>query len=193
MTRQLWEKYFKEHINDGSNFVHYTGMIEAKSNYNVVEDDIAWLKKETVSVDVEDNKTEDMGVFITTELNKLTKAKNKLKAEQNEVWARSHIPLIKRMMDDAGKDSISLHSVVTELVPQDERYGNTDYPEATIATDVRRRLQNGLAGKVIEPKKGGLTAQGISFDDGYNYWVKIDHAAKGNTKVFIERGKDFNR
>lgn len=45
MTKKLWEQHFKEHITDGSNFVHYAGLIEAKSNYNMIADDISWLKK----------------------------------------------------------------------------------------------------------------------------------------------------
>ena len=48
-------------------------MIEAKSNYNVIEDDISWLQKQDVSVVTANGKVEKVGFFSTTELNKITK------------------------------------------------------------------------------------------------------------------------
>jgi len=48
-----------------------------------------------------------------------------------------------------------------------------------------------LSGKVNS--KNGLASEGISIDDGYNYWIKRDHTKAGAAKVFIQRGKDFKR
>ena len=84
MTRRLWEEYFADHVTDGSTFIHYTGLIEAKSNYNIVEDDISWLRKETEDIVTTDGKAEKTGVFSLTNLNKITRAKNKLKMEELE-------------------------------------------------------------------------------------------------------------
>ena len=190
MTRKLWEEYFSEYVQDGTTFIHYTGLIEAKSNYNMVEDDIVWLKKNSIQVPVEDG-FENSGVFTRTDLTKITKTKNKLKAEKNEQYARSWIPMISNIMGD--KDECTLNQAVEVISHQDERWGNPDYKEATIKSDVRRKLENGLRGKITDKKSGGLTSAGIEFDDGYNYWIKTDPSRDGAAKIFIQRGKDFKR
>jgi len=192
MTKKVFEKKFKQHLKDGSRFTHYAGLIEAKSNYNIVEDDINWLKKNSVSLEVVDtagNKVEEsLGVFSTTDLNKITRAKNKLKAEQNENYVRSNLHIIKTLMVD---DECTLNAAVEELLTRDPAHADPDVEEATIKTRIRRQLENGLSGKV--DSKNGLASEGISFDDGYNYWIKRDHTKKGAAKVFIQRGKDFKR
>jgi hypothetical protein len=190
MTRKLWEQYFKDHVTDGSSFVHYAGLIEAKSNYNVVEDDIAWLRKNSLEVDTIKGK-EKTGVFSITDLNSITKAKNKLKAAKNEEYARSHIPTIKKLMEEKGADTITLHSAVMAILPEDPKFADESINEKTIISAIRRKLENGLHGKEKDLKKGGLTNVGIEFDDGYNYWIKRDHSQEGAAKVFIERGKSF--
>mgnify|MGYP000035257083 CR=1 FL=1 len=192
MTRKLWEEYFKDHVTDGSTFVHYAGLIEAKSNYNVVEDDIVWLRKNSVDVQTTNGK-EKTGVFESTDLNKITKAKNKLKAAMNEQYARGQIPVIRNLMEENNTDIISLNSAVLAILPEDPRIADESINEATIKTSVRRKLENGLHGKEKDLKRGGMTQMGIEADDGYNYWVKRDHSKEGATKVFIERGKDFKR
>ena len=192
MTRKLWEEYFKDHITDGTTFIHYAGLIEAKSNYNVVEDDICWLRKNSVDVDTDKGK-EKTGVFSITDLNKITKSKNKLKAAKNEEYARSFIPLIKKLMEEKGGNLISLHSAVMTILPNDPRAADESINEKTIITSIRRKLENGLHGKQEDLKKGGLAAMGIEFDDGYNYWIKRDNSKDGAAKVFIERGRDFKK
>tara|TARA_B100001964_G_scaffold131352_1_gene145145 strand:+ start:3112 stop:5259 length:2148 start_codon:yes stop_codon:yes gene_type:complete len=189
MTRKLWDDHFKEHVTDGSNFVHYTGLIEAKSNYNIIADDILWLKKNDVSVTTVDGFAEKTGCYSTTDLNKISKAKNKLKAAKNLQWCRSQMPTIVAMFKD--KDRITLNSVVMELLPLDPDYANELVLEATIKTRIRRKIDNALSGK--EETKDGLQMQGIAWDDGYNYWVKRDHTSAGAAKLFIERAVDFKR
>tara|TARA_B100000029_G_scaffold114628_1_gene107147 strand:- start:4459 stop:6642 length:2184 start_codon:yes stop_codon:yes gene_type:complete len=190
MTRKLWEGYFSEYVQDGTTYTHYTGLIEAKSNYNMVEDDIIWLKKNSMEVPVEGG-IERSGVFTVTGLTKITKTKNKLKAEKNEQYARSWLPTISQIMKD--KDEITLNSAVEVISHHDERWGNSDYKEATIKSDVRRKLENGLRGKIEKDKSGALTSEGVDFDDGYNYWIKTDPSRDGAAKIFIQRGKDFKR
>ena len=189
MTRKLWEDHFKEHVTDGSNFVHYTGLIEAKSNYNIIADDILWLKKNDVEVKTADGFTEKTGCYSTTDLNKITQAKNKLKAAKNLQWCRAQMPTIITMFED--KDRITLNSVVMELLPRDPDYANDLVLESTIKTRIRRKLDNALSGK--EETKDGLEKQGIAWDDGYNHWVKRDHTSSGAAKLFIERAVDFKR
>ena len=189
MTRKLWDDHFKEHITDGSSWVHYAGLIEAKSNYNVIEDEILWMQKLDVSVTTVDGFTERTGYFTTTDLNKITKAKNKLKAAKNLQWCRAQMPTIISMFE--GKDRITLNSVVMELLPLDPDHANDLVQESTIKTRIRRKLENALSGK--EETKDGLQMQGIAWDDGYNYWVKRDHTSAGAAKLFIEKGKDFKR
>ena len=190
MTRKLWDDHFKEHITDGSNWVNYAGLIEAKSNYNVIESDISWLKKETVEVTTHDGFTEKTGYLTTTDLNKITRAKNKLKAAKNLQWVRAQMTKIISLFED-GKDRITLNSVVMELLPLDPDHANDLVQESTIKTRIRRKLENALSGK--EETKDGLQMQGIEWDDGYNYWVKRDHTAAGSAKLFIERAVDFKR
>ena len=192
MTRKLWEEHFKDHITDGSTFVNYAGLIEAKSNYNVVEDDISWLRKNSVNVQTKKG-IEKTGVFSSTDLNKITKAKNKLKAAKNEEYARANIPVIRELMEKKGTNSITLHAAVMEILPEDPRSADESINEKTIITSIRRKLENGLHGKEKDPKKGGTTSMGIEADDGHNYWIKRDHSKEGAAKVFIERGKDFKR
>lgn len=192
MTRKLFDEFFKAHITDGSTFTHYAGLIEAKSNYNVVEDDISWLKKQEVTLDVYDESNnavvEKLGVFSTTDLNKISKAKNKLKAIANEEWAKSKISIIKGLMKD---NECTLNKAVEVLAPMEDDFSDDKVDEGTIKTRVRRKLENGLNGKVDH--KNGATAQGVSHDDGFNYWIKRDHTKAGAAKVFIQRGKDFSK
>ena len=191
MTRKLWDHHFKEHITDGTNFVHYSGMIEAKSNYNVIEEDISWLQKQDVSVVTADGFTEKVGFFSTTELNKITKAKNKLKAAKNLQWVKSQMSKIISVFEIKGEDKITLNSIVNELLPLDPDFADGKVLEATIKTRIRRKLINGLSGK--EETKDGYQKHGIEHDDGYNYWVKADHSSEGSAKYFIERAVDFKR
>jgi len=194
MTRKLWEHQFKDHITDGSKFVHYTGLIEAKSNYNVVEEDISWLKKSEVRLDVIDSQTdkpkvEKIGVFTMTDLSKITKSKNKLKAAKNEEYARSQIPIVQELMKKANDDMITLNSLISEILPTVDI--DDSVPEQTVRTGIRRKLENGLSGRVVT--KDGTDRQGIEYDDGYNYWIHRNNEKAGAAKVFIRRGKDFKK
>ena len=194
MTKKLWDAHFKQHIKDGSNFVHYTGLIEAKSNYNMIADEISWLKKDTIEVPTDDGFTESTGVYATTDLNKITKAKNKLKAAENLAWCKSYaLPTVQKLFNAAGDeaDQITLNSVVLELVPQEDDYGDDNVKEAAIKSRIRRKLVNGFGGKV--ETKDGFQTEGISADDGYNYWLKQDHGKAGAAKVFIARFVDFKK
>ena len=188
MTKKLWDQHFKEHISDGSNFVHYTGLIEAKSNYNMIAADISWLKKDSVEIETDDGFTESTGVYSTTELNKVTAAKNKLKAAKNLQWCKSQMTTIIKLMQD---DEVTLNAVVVQLVPEDPDFADGNVPEATIKTRIRRKLENGFSGK--EEGKNGYERTGIEHDDGFNYWLKIDHGQTGAAKKFIVRAKDFRR
>ena len=137
MTRKLWDQHFKEHITDGSNFVHYTGLIEAKSNYNVIADDISWLK-DSVEIATDDGFTESTGIYSTTELNKVTKAKNKLKAAKNLQWCKAQMPATIKLMDD---DEVTLNKVVVELVLMDPDFADQNVKEETIRTRIRRKIR----------------------------------------------------
>jgi hypothetical protein len=195
MLKKIWKK-FAEHVKDGSTFIHYTGLIEAKSNYNLVADDIAWLKKNTVEVAATDPDTREIvqektGVFSLSNLSEISKSKLKLKAAENELYVRSKMPLIKAMFDAAGEDKISLNSVVVRLLGQDPRMAEPDIKESTIKTDIRRKIINGLGGAEAG-RKGQLEKAGLEYDDGYNYWYSVEKNGQLQN-WFIERGKDFKR
>ena len=195
MLKKIWKK-FSEHVKDGSTFIHYTGLIEAKSNYNLVADDIAWLKKNTVEVAATDPETREIvqektGVFSLSNLSEISKSKLKLKAAENELYVRSKMPLIKSMFDAAGEDKISLNSVVVRLLGQDPRMAEPDIKESTIKTDIRRKIINGLGGAEAG-RKGQLEKAGLEYDDGYNYWYSVEKNGQLQN-WFIERGKDFKR
>ena len=195
MLKKIWNK-FKEHVKDGSNFIHYTGIIEAKSNYNLVEDDIAWLKKNTVEVaaidpETKEPATEQTGVFSLSTLSAITKNKLKLKAAENELYVRNNMPLIKSMFDAAGEDKITLNSVVVRLLGQDARMAEPDMKESAIKSDIRRKLINGLGGNEKD-FKGQYARTGIEYEDGYNYWYSVEK--NGSLDAwFIERGKNFKK
>ena len=195
MLKKIWKK-FQEHVKDGSTFIHYTGIIEAKSNYNLVADDIAWLKKNTVEVNATDPDTKEIvqektGVFSLSNLSEISKSKLKLKAAENELYVRSKMPLIKSMFDAAGEDKISINSVVVRLLGQDPRMAEPDIKESTIKTDIRRKIINGLGGAEAG-RKGQLEKAGLEYDDGYNYWYSVEKNGQLQN-WFIERGKDFKR
>jgi len=78
-----------------------------------------------------------------------------------------------------------------ELLTQDPDFADQNVLEATIKTRIRRKLENGFSGK--EEGKNGLERTGIEHDDGFNYWLKIDHGREGAAKKFIVRAKDFRR
>ena len=191
MTRKLWDDHFKPHVTDGSNFVHYTGLIEAKSNYNIIADDISWLKKETVNVTTSDGYVEKTGVYANTDLNKISKAKNRLKAAQTLQWCKAQMPVIQKLMQTADSDTITLNSIVLMLLPQDPDHADEKIPEGTIKTRIRRKLENGFSGK--EETKDGYEREGIEWSDGYNYWLKRDFSKSGAASVFITRAVDFKR
>jgi len=191
MTKKLWEQHFKEHITDGSNFIHYTGLIEAKSNYNLIAEDISWLRKDSIPVPTTDGLTESTGIYFTTDLNKVTKAKNKLKAAQNLNWCKAQLPIVQKLMAAAADDTITLNSVVLELLPMEPDFADQNVNENTIKTKIRRKLENGFSGK--EETKDGYVRSGIECADGYNYWLHRDHGATGAAKVFIKRAIDFKR
>ena len=118
-------------------------------------------------------------------------SKLKLKAAENELYVRSKMPLIKSMFDAAGEDKITLNSVAVKLMGQDPRMAESDIKEATIKTDIRRKLINGLGGNEKDAK-GQYARTGITYDDGYNYWYSVEkNGAQDNW--FIERGKDFSK
>ena len=197
MLKKIWNK-FKEHVKDGSNFIHYAGIIEAKSNYNLVPDDIAWLKKNTVEMDAVDEKTgeakkEYTGVFSLSTLHEITKSKLKLKAAENELYVRNHMPMIKQMMDESTEeeDQITINSIVVKLAALDSRMADGDIKEATIRTDIRRKLINGLGG-AVKNQKGDAERSGLAYEDGYNYWYHVEIAGK-TQNWYIRRGKDFRK
>jgi len=191
MTRKLWDDHFKPHVTDGSNFVHYTGLIEAKSNYNIIAEDIVWLKKETVNVTTADGYVEKTGVYANTDLNKISKAKNRLKAAQTLQWCKAQMPVIQKLMETADSDTITLNSIVLMLLPQDPDHADEKIPEGTIKTRIRRKLENGFSGR--EETKDGYEREGIEWSDGYNYWLKRDFSKSGAASVFITRAVDFKR
>ena len=197
MLKPLWKK-FKEHVKDGSTFIHYAGIIEAKSNYNLVSDDIAWLKKNTVEIDAFDSLTQEVqkektGVFTLSTLHEITKSKLKLKAAEHELYVRGHMPLIKAMMDESKEDfdQVTLNSVVIKLLPLDPRISDSDVKEATIKTDIRRKLISGFGGAVMN-QKGQAERTGLAYEDGYNYWYNVEVNGK-QQNWFIQRGKDFRK
>ena len=89
------------------------------------------------------------------------------------------------------EDEVTLNKVVVELLTQDPDFADQNVLEATIKTRIRRKLENGFSGK--EEGKNGLERTGIEHDDGFNYWLKIDHGREGAAKKFIVRAKDFRR
>jgi hypothetical protein len=197
MLKKIWNK-FKEHVKDGSNFIHYAGIIEAKSNYNLVPDDIAWLKKNTVEIDAVDEKTgeakkEYTGVFSLSTLHEITKSKLKLKAAENELYVRNHMPMIKQMMDESNEeeDQITINSIVVKLAALDSRMADGDIKEATIRTDIRRKLINGFGG-AVKNQKGDAERSGLAYEDGYNYWYHVEITGK-TQNWYIRRGKDFRK
>ena len=89
------------------------------------------------------------------------------------------------------KDECTLNAAVEQVLMKDPEFADTNVDEKTIKSRVRRQLVNGLNGSA--ETKNGMTAQGISYDDGYNYWVKVDNSRDGAAKYFIQRGKDFSK
>ena len=94
-------------------------------------------------------------------------------------------------MVDAKEDTITLNSIVLELLPLEPDAADIKIPENTIKTKIRRKLENGFSGK--EQTKDGYQMTGIECDDGYNYWLKRDHSKSGVASVFITRAIDFKR
>ena len=198
MTKKLYENFFKDYLPSGTMFTQYAALIEGKSNYNLVGEDCEWVVKQEVTLTVEDPRTgrekkESTGVLTPTDLNKIHKSRNKLKAAANEVWVKTKIPKIRELMEQQkDPDLISVNKVVDALILDESDYGNEDVPDNTIKTRIRRKLQNGLSGKETDPK-GGMTSMGIEYEDGYNYWIEVNAKEAGATKFFIKRGKDFKR
>ena len=98
------------------------------------------------------------------------------------------------MEHEKDTNSISANKVVEVLILDELDYGNEEVADNTIKTRVRRKLFNGLRGKEVDPKKGGMTAMGVEYEDGYNFWLEAyPKAVTGYAKWFIRRGKDFKR
>ena len=114
-----------------------------------------------------------------------------MKAAQNLNWCKAQLPVIQKLMADAKDDTITLNSIVLELLPLEPDFADQNVNENTIKTKIRRKLENGFSGQ--EETKDGYERAGIECDDGYNYWLHRDHGAKGAAKVFIKRAVDFKR
>ena len=120
-------------------------------------------------------------------LHEITKSKIKLKAAENELFVRNHMPFIKTQFDKAGEDKITLNSVVVELAARDPRMADSDVKEATIRTDIRRKLINGFGG-AVENQKGSAERTGLQYEDGYNYWYTVELSGKLNNGLLKGAG-----
>ena len=103
------------------------------------------------------------------------------------------MPMIKQMMDESNEeeDQITINSIVVKLAALDPRMADGDIKEATIRTDIRRKLINGFGG-AVKNQKGDAERSGLAYEDGYNYWYHVEIAGK-TQNWYIRRGKDFRK
>ena len=166
MTKYLWETYYANICEGPRN--RYVGLVEAKSNYSDLSDNINWLDKKIVNVTTADHVEEQVAVLVVSNLNEVTNQRSKLHFERNKEQVLKRVNHIIDCM--GGGTERPINQVAEQLVLKEPDYQNGEIKKQTIKSRIVRLLEAGLQ-------------EGLEFD-GFVYRFEY-RAYESKTKKWI--------
>ena len=154
MSKYLWETHYSSIAPDGVYKNDLVGLIEAKSNYSGVSEEVYWLEKNIVAVDTLENTQEQTNVFTESELTSTQNQRLKKHEELNKEKILHQIHHIKdffkltpeeiRGMEEESipaKES-SCNSLVEYLAQKDPEFQNKKADFKTIKSRYDRLIKS---------------------------------------------------
>ena len=152
MNKFLWESHYSEIAPQGVRRNDLVGLIEAKSNYSGLSENIYWLEKNIIEIDTIENTQEKTNVFTPSELTEAEELRFKKYEEINKERLLQQIHHIKlffnltsetiKAIEDRDKAPIELplNQLVEYLANRDPEYQNQKVEFKTIKSRFHRLI-----------------------------------------------------
>jgi hypothetical protein len=181
MNKFLWEAHYSEIAPEGIHRNDLIGLVEAKSNYSGLSEDILWLEKNILNISTLENTEEATNVFTVSELTEAQEQRFKKFEEINKerILAQIHHikeffkltpALMKDIEDHVAKPlELPLNQLVEYMSNRDPEYQNNKVEFKTIKSRYHRLITS----IVQQPMEIPNTALEFSyFYDSYGGKVK---------------------
>ena len=152
MNKYLWESHYSEIAPQGLYRNNLIGLVEAKSNYSGISEDILWLEKNILSIPTVENSEEKTNVFTVSELTEAQEQRFKKFEEINKEKILLQIHHIKsffkltperiKEIEDAKVYNVELplNQLVEYLANRDPEYQNQKIEFKTIKSRFQRLI-----------------------------------------------------
>ena len=152
MNKFLWESHYSEIAPQGVRRNDLVGLIEAKSNYSGLSENIYWLEKNIIKIDTIENTEEATNVFTASELTEAEEQRFKKYEEINKEKLLQQIHHIKlffnltsetiKSIEDRDKQPVELplNQLVEFLANRDPEYQNQKVEFKTIKSRFHRLI-----------------------------------------------------
>ena len=152
MNKYLWESHYAEIAPAGVRRNDLVGLIEAKSNYSGLSENIFWLEKNIIAIDTLENTQEKTNVFTPSELSEAEEQRfkkyeeiNKEKILQQIQHIKSFFGLTPEVMKDLEDHKMKnlekpLNQLVEFLAHRDPEYQNAKVEFKTIKSRYHRLI-----------------------------------------------------
>ena len=152
MNKYLWESHYAEIAPQGVRRNDLVGLIEAKSNYSGLSENIFWLEKNIITIDTLENTQEKTNVFTASELTEAEEQQFKKHEEINKEKLLQQIhhiksffkltsEVIKNVEDHSVRNlELPLNQLVEYLANRDPEYQNQKIEFKTIKSRFHRLI-----------------------------------------------------
>ena len=152
MNKYLWESHYAEIAPQGVRRNDLVGLIEAKSNYSGLSENIFWLEKNIITIDTLENTQEKTNVFTASELTEAEEQRFKKHEEINKEKLLQQIhhiksffkltsEVIKNIEDHSVRNlELPLNQLVEYLANRDPEYQNQKIEFKTIKSRFQRLI-----------------------------------------------------
>ena len=152
MNKYLWESHYAEIAPQGVRRNDLVGLIEAKSNYSGLSENIFWLEKNIITIDTLENTQEKTNVFTASELTEAEEQRFKKHEEINKEKLLQQIhhiksffkltsEVIKNVEDHSVRNlELPLNQLVEYLANRDPEYQNQKIEFKTIKSRFHRLI-----------------------------------------------------
>ena len=152
MNKYLWESHYAEIAPQGVRRNDLVGLIEAKSNYSGLSENIFWLEKNIITIDTLENTQEKTNVFTASELTEAEEQRFKKHEEINKEKLLQQIhhiksffkltsEVIKNIEDHSVRNlELPLNQLVEYLANRDPEYQNQKIEFKTIKSRFHRLI-----------------------------------------------------
>ena len=152
LNKYLWESHYAEIAPQSVRRNDLVGLIEAKSNYSGLSENIFWLEKNIIAIDTLENTQEKTNVFTPSELSEAEEQRfkkyeeiNKEKILQQIQHIKSFFVLTPEVMKDLEDHKIKspekpLNQLVEFLAHRDPEYQNAKVEFKTIKSRYHRLI-----------------------------------------------------